>query len=171
MPHRLLHFIFFQVAWFAIVLIGRTDYAVLSLLVAIMMLLSSASLQKIGKTALGMCLLIVVCGLSVDSMLIAFDIMLPRPQSVLLLDLIPVWLIALWLIFAPQYFWSLDWIRLQVFPLALLGGVGGMSAYYAASKMQVVDFASPLYFSLGIIFLSWAMQFALFHSISRKIAH
>ncbi len=74
----------------------------------------------------------------------------------------PVWLFALWLIFA-WYAYFLYPILSQ-YPLTLvsmLGGVGGVLSYAAGESLGVVSFGASTFTMVGILFVEWTLIIAL----------
>ena len=68
----------------------------------------------------------------------------------------PLWMAALWLLFASLFNSSLSWLK--SYPLAaIFGAVGGPLTYYSGAKLGAIEIQGDPAASLGKIALAWAL--------------
>ena len=70
--------------------------------------------------------------------------------------LAPLWIVAMWPLFATTLNVSLRKLRAHPVPAALLGLIGGPAAYYAGARLGALDLASPGA-ALTAIAIGWAV--------------
>ena len=70
----------------------------------------------------------------------------------------PLWLLVLWFAFVLNFGHSLIFLRrLPLAWLALIGALGGCSAYLASWKLGAVEFPYDLWVTSGVLLAVWAM--------------
>jgi hypothetical protein len=95
-------------------------------------------------------------GFAFDSLLIACGVyeaerwLLPAPLAA-------VWLVALWVNFALVLNVALRWLQGRWALAAALGFVGGPAAYYSGQRLGAVRLAPPLWQSLVVLGIAWAV--------------
>ncbi len=67
------------------------------------------------------------------------------------------WMVALWVNFGTTLSTSLRWLEGRPLVAALLGAVGGPSAYAAGGGLGAVTLGEPGYLSLAMVGLAWAI--------------
>jgi len=70
---------------------------------------------------------------------------------------IPLWLVALWCVFTLMIPHSLYWLRKKPLLAFILGGIGGSSSYWLGHKLGAINLHDPLFTSVGIYFIQWAI--------------
>lgn len=70
-------------------------------------------------------------------------------------NIAPLWISALWLLFAYACATSLYWLEKYPWLAALFGAVGGPLTYYGSFKLDVGDPVKPLPVVLGILAVAW----------------
>ena len=74
----------------------------------------------------------------------------------------PAWIMALWVAFAMTFNHSLRWMRGRPRMAAVLGAVGGPSAYWGAERVfSAVTLPSPPWFTLAALAIGWALAVPL----------
>ena len=97
---------------------------------------------------------IILIGVAVDFLLTVFKL-IEFTQG----QLLPSWLMLLWVLFALTFSAGYRWLnKLPVIVSAILGGIFGPLAYWAASKLSSVEILSPVLFtSISAVF--WGLLF------------
>lgn len=87
---------------------------------------------------------------------------------------IPLWLISVWLLFVSTFSSSLLWLkRVNIFFLALLGGLGGAFSYCAGEKLNAIFYhysGLPQFIFHGLNwFLLFPFLFTLYHRVRSRL--
>lgn len=109
--------------------------------------------------------LITLLGVTCDSLLAYWGIYGPVWQA----QGIPLWLIALWLVFATLFPVSLAWLENRLFLGAILGAIGGPSSYWLGSQLGQITVFSwlDLLILTGVWLLLTPMLLGLTHWVQR----
>lgn len=82
----------------------------------------------------------------------------------------PLWLTSLWVVFVCYYGDIFDYMyKIKPYFLILMGGVGGVAAFYGGAKISPLEPLSNQYFIA--IFISWAIFFPGSILISKKLSN
>lgn len=166
--HRnLLNFIVFQVAWLGCVMGGARGLdAYVALAVAAAVTLHLAFAPRPAPEAL---LVAIVAGIGLvwDSLVIAMGLMVYRP-GLLPPGLAPLWIVAMWALFATTLNLSLGWLKGRPWLAALLGAVGGPMAYLAGQRLGAVDLPQPM-LALVVQGLGWSLLMPLLAWLATRL--
>lgn len=162
-----LNIVLFQAGWFACVL-GAAHGRPLAGAAAALAIASGWILRapRPGRE-LALVLAASLAGLALDSLLaqsgwVAFESALPAA------GLAPVWMLALWALFAVTLNVSLRWLRHRLLLAGALGALGGPAAYYAGGKLGALSFAdAPA--ALVLIALGWAFATPALLALARRL--
>lgn len=80
----------------------------------------------------------------------------------------PVWMVALWALFATTLNVSLRWLREWPALGVLFGALGGPAAYYAGERLGALQFADPLP-GLAAVAAGWALATPLLVALARRL--
>ncbi|CAH0526484.1 DUF2878 domain-containing protein [Vibrio hippocampi] len=136
----------FQVFWFLAVL-GQASLAWLSVVLAVVTVLVTCQRFQLRVSLLAAIALMgmVIDGLNHQFGLLIFD-----------LPFIPIWLGALWVMFA---WYALYLCRvISQYPIvivAVAGGIGGSLSYIAGYKLSAVEFGVTMTTAAAILFVEW----------------
>ncbi|MDG2036369.1 MAG: DUF2878 domain-containing protein [Pseudomonadales bacterium] len=98
---------------------------------------------------------VLLLGILIDSLLIALDVLVSVDGSLLP----PLWLSALWLLFASTLNHCFSWLQGRWFLAVLLGATAGPFSYWAGTNLSDVSLGLPLTHSLLAIALCWSVVF------------
>ncbi|MFC5077237.1 hypothetical protein VTH8203_00706 [Vibrio thalassae] len=138
----------FQVVWLLSV-VGQTRFQWLALILSIVTILVSHRILGLRLKSL---VLLVILGIAIDSLntfanLLVFDT-----------DVLPVWLVALWLIFSWYAFYLKTFlIPYPILLVSVVGGLGGAMSYLAGFKLGAVSTQYPMLVTLGVLFIEWVL--------------
>lgn len=108
---------------------------------------------------------IVVIGCAIDSFLAFSGVLNLGDQRAV----IPLWLVAIWIMFAPCFFLSLRFLHKQPFVAGAFGAVGGAFAYFGGATIRPdISLGEPLLQSILILALVWAAFIPLIFSYIEK---
>jgi hypothetical protein len=141
MPMMIQNFVLFQIGWFCCVLSGANQFhpltGVIIVSIIVMMHLQRAN-NSISEIML--ILFAMIIGTLWDSSLMRAGLFQFSTTS-LISGLAPLWLIAMWALFATTLNVSLKWLKGRYWLAAILGATGGPLAYYAGHQLGAVAFS------------------------------
>lgn len=162
-----LSFLAFQGAWFACVMSAArgqpgAGVAAVLLVCAVQLALSPARREDLvlAGTAL-------VLGLFWDTAMLRGGVVeyaSPGPVP----GWAPVWILALWLLFATLLRGPLQWLHGRWLLSALLGGVGGALSYLGAVRLGAGHIAN-LWQAMGVLGLGWGVMTPLLIELARRL--
>lgn len=162
------NFAAFQIGWFACVVGGANHWPWAGSAVALVII---AIHLVVVRNRGGEILLIVIAGTLgalCDSLLVAAYIT-QFPSGIIASNTAPVWIIALWMLFATTLNHSLRWLQGRYLIATLFGLVGGPAAYYAGHRLGGVEFTDPI-IALTALALIWATVTPLLLRLSTWIS-
>jgi hypothetical protein len=149
----------FQAGWFALVLgaahgYGAWGVAFAALLVARHVVHAARPLDELA--------LIVIAGAlgGLFECVLAYSGLVGYGAAGNALALIPLWMVALWMLFATTANLSLRWLRQRTALAVLLGAAGGPLAYWGGVKLGALQLTDPV-ISLAAIGAGWAILLPL----------
>ena len=150
----LANFVLFQVGWFACVLGGAHDWPWLGTGIALAIVAWHVGCAQRPRNEMILVLAAAGIGAVADSALVAFA-WVRYSSGTLVAGTAPVWLVAMWMLFATTLNVSLRWLRR--FPLAAiaLGAIGGPLAYWGGARLGAMEFAAPVAATVALAF-GWA---------------
>ncbi len=162
----LLYFVVGQAGWFACVLGAAHgwQWAGVALTLALVALHVLTSRRPIEELKLIAC--VVVIGGVWDSGMVFFGL-LAYPGSSAILSLVPVWILALWALFAAQFNTTYQWLKTRLLAAAVLGAVAGPLSFRAGAALGAVRFVKPLPAAVTIA-AGWACILPLIVLLSRR---
>jgi hypothetical protein len=69
----------------------------------------------------------------------------------------PLWITALWALFAISIHTSMSWLRGNIFLEMVFGAFGGPASYLVAVKMGAADFGVPVWIAVIILAATWSL--------------
>jgi len=164
---KLLNFGAFQLAWFACVFAaaqGRALVATLAVAVAVGVHLWIA--PRRGPEAM-LILVVTSIGLFWDSLVVSLG--LASYASGNFADgVAPVWIIAMWALFATSLNLSMGWLKGRPWLAVLFGAVGGPLAYWAGERLGGVQMPDPV-LALGAQAIGWAAILPLLTLLATRL--
>jgi hypothetical protein len=76
--------------------------------------------------------------------------------SIWSLDLLPIWMITLWLLFATTLNVSLKWLQGRYLIAAVFGFIGGPLAYWGGAKLGAINWLQHFELLLALA-IGWAL--------------
>ncbi len=155
---NIVNYILFQAGWFACVLGGNT-MAIYSTMVILTVHLIWIGNWKKEKEILAVTLLL---GSTIDSFLGNLQILQFSEDS----RLLPAWMACLWCLFGTTLRHSFLWAINNKRSGALIGMLFGPLSYLAASKLTDISLAHPLWQSVAILSILWALIIPVLQAFS-----
>ena len=161
-----INFVLFQLGWFACVLgaaHGRPWVGVLSVVCIAAWHLSRARLPRRELLLLA---LAAACGLLFDSALSLLGLA-HFTSGVVVAGFAPLWMIALWVLFATTLNVTLRWLHGRSARAAARGCVGGALAYYSGVRLGAMSL-TPLATALAVVAVGWSLLTPLLLVAARR---
>jgi hypothetical protein len=166
--HRnLLNFVVFQLAWFACVLGGARGYELAGTLVVAAAVALHVALATRAALAATLVVAVATVGLLWDSLLVTLGLMV-YPSGSLAPGLAPLWIVAMWALFATTLNLSLGWLQGRPVLAALLGAVGGPLAYLAGQRLGAIELPEPA-LALLVQGLGWSLLMPLLAWLATRL--
>lgn len=167
---KVVNFVLFQLGWFACVLGAAWGYPwagpVFALVFVVVHLLLAArpgtELRMIGAVALLGCL--------IDSgQTLVGALVFPTTEGGPRVGVLPLWMVALWVMFAGTMNCSLQWMQRRFLLALVLGAVSGPLCFLAGQRLGALQFDPDLWFSLVSIGLCWGLLLPVVFWLARWI--
>ena len=154
--NRLLNFAMFYLGWFACVLCaGRGQLWLGPAMVGVLLLVHLSVAANRAQEA-RLILAIGLLGFSIDTLQASAGLYAFTHTSIVPW-LCPLWMVALWMIFATTLNSSMAWLAGRYRVAAALGALCGPVSYVAGARLGAIELSSNALVSLGGIALVWAL--------------
>ena len=150
---KLINFVLFQFGWFVSVWGAAQQKLPLSMTGVALILLVHIMQASQKKEATILLFIIMLLGSIFDQLLLITNLVTYENQFVD--TLVPVWIIAMWGLFATTLNLSLSWLKSNRVLAVLFGFIGGPAAYFAAEQLNAVQLTN--HFSIYALALGWAI--------------
>ena len=151
----------FQVGWFVAVL-GNNMWAMAS--AALVLLLHWLLLSRRWQEWL-LIAGVVALGYGIDSLMVVGGLFIVPGGGYLA----PLWLLAIWMMFATTLCHAFAWLRQRLLVAALLGAIAPPFSYWAGEQLAPLDFSDPLLTLLAVSAI-WVILLPLF-SLGARYVH
>ncbi len=153
---KLLNVGLFQAGWFACVLAGAHNIPLAAVVaafvvVAVNLCWSSTDRMSDARLIVG----VTVIGFCVDTAHLNLGTFALNVESQFA-HLCPLWLVALWAIFATTLRASLSWLAGRYWLAAALGAIGGTLSYLAGARLGAVAMHANHAFAVSALAIGWA---------------
>lgn len=156
----------FQIGWFACVLGAANGWAWAGIMVAAVVVGLHLDYAQRPRVEGRLLLVTVALGFAWDSIAAASGLISFTGGS-LVQWLAPLWMAALWLVFATTLNVSLRWLRGRALIAALLGLIGGPLAYYGGAQLGALHFPD-LAAGLAAQAIGWALLMPLLMRLAAR---
>jgi len=164
---KLLNFGSFQLAWFACVLAAAEGRALLATLAVAAAVAAHLWLAPRRAPEAMLVLVVTSIGLFWDSLVVSLGLV--RYSSGNFADgVAPVWIIAMWALFATTLNLSLGWMKGRPWLAAVAGAVGGPLAFFSAYRLGSVELVEPV-LALVAQGLGWSAIMPLLVALAARL--
>lgn len=154
MNSNLQNLLVYQFGWLFTALLVQAGHPRWALGV-LMVLFAFHAVTLASRRELRMCAAVALLGYSIDSLFTYYQQIVFVPKA----ELAPLWLLALWLLFASTFEHCLRFMFTRVWLAALLGAAFGPLTYYLAGRQfSLLYFGAPFYMSFGLYTLAWGLM-------------
>jgi hypothetical protein len=165
---KLINFLLFQLGWFACVLGGAygQPWAGTGIALTIVVLHLARLPQPKGEALL----LLAAAGIGLvwDSLLVTLG-WLDYPSGILVPHTAPMWIVAMWMLFATTLNSSMGWMKAYKKLSVLLGALFGPLAYYAGARLGGVILVEPVA-AMAALAVGWAALMPLLLMLTERLA-
>lgn len=108
-------------------------------------------------------LLLTVCGCALDIVWVLTGLMTFNSEA-----LLPLWMVALWLMFSTAWTWLSSISTLSWNKLVLLATLGGPIAYVIGEHLGAITFLMPTWQVFSLMVVGWLILMLFFHLLMRR---
>lgn len=157
--HLVINFLAFQLGWLACVISAARQLPIVGIVVALLVI--AWYLYRADQTSRALTLLITVTfiGSLWDSLLTAMGVLV-FDTGMVLPYLAPLWIVAMWALFATTLNLSLRWLYGRPLVAMVLGALGGPLAYRAGAELGAVNLPHE-WLAMLILAAGWALLMPL----------
>ncbi len=161
-----IYFVMGQAGWFACVIGAEKGVAWIG--VAFVIILITVHLQRVAQPVNEAKLItsVVVIGGIWESVVVYFGL-LAYPTSTEIHGLAPVWLLALWGLFAAQVNTTYTWLKPRIALASLLGAIAGPLSFHGGAALGALQFAKPWPATVTLA-CGWAVLLPVVIVLSRR---
>jgi Protein of unknown function (DUF2878) len=160
----LINFVAFQTAWFAVVLGAAHDFLWRGMLVAIAVVLLHLWMSRQPLRELQLVILAILLGTMWDSVVAANHI-IHYPSGQFSPYIAPVWIMAMWALFATTLNVSLLFLRGRPLLAAAFGGIGAPLSFLAGMRLQALQFPDTT-LAMTVLAIGWALIMPVLMALS-----
>jgi hypothetical protein len=162
------NFIGFQIGWFACVVGAAQGYPLVA--VAVTSIIVILHLLRDNNLYSELCLIIsaVFIGIIWESLLLASGWLAYASSGSA--NIAPIWLVAMWALFATTINHSMAWLKNRYFLALLLGAVFGPLAFIAGENLGAVVFLDRT-MALTLLAVGWAVLMPLLLWLAQQFKH
>lgn len=166
---KIWNFVLFQIGWFACILGAAHQQLGLALIISFICIAIYLWLHSNARSEYELFIKVLIYGFIVDTALVQLGWIhfeLPVPFAIFS----PVWMWALWLLFATTLKESMAWMQGKNALSAVLGAIAGPLCYEAGVRLGAAHWLSPetQVFALIYLALVWAIAMPLFLHFAKK---
>ena len=164
----IINFLLFQLGWFACVLGGAYDQALLGSMIALTIIAYHCYQARDAIQEGRLLLLALIIGLIFESIITSQG--LARYSNGQVFDFMaPLWMILMWPLFATTLNLSMRWMKgLAPVIVAIVGALFAPLAYYAGNRLGAVSY-DDITISLVVIAMAWAVLLPALVIVSLKL--
>ena len=156
--------VLFQIGWFSCVLSAGAHQPWIGLFVTMGVVLTHVLRAPVPTMELKLVFVALAIGLVFDSILV-WQGWLTYSSGILLPNIAPYWIVAMWGLFATLLNVSLRWMRGHWLTAVLLGALGGPAAYYGGLRLGALEFGN-MPAGLTALAIGWAVLTPLLLALS-----
>ncbi len=161
-----LYFVVGQAGWFACVLGAAHGIPWVGVMLAIVLVTMHVSRVARPLEEVKLVASVVVIGGLWDSALVSFGL-LAYPSGQVLPGMAPLWILALWALFAAQFNTTYAWLKTRMAMAALLGAIAGPLSFRAGAALGAVRFERPWPAAIALA-IGWGLLLPAINMLSRR---
>ncbi len=167
---KIWNFVLFQIGWFACILGAAHQQLGLAIAISLLCIAIYLWLHQNARSEHELLLKVFIYGLIADTILVQLG-WIRFKSDFPFAAISPVWMWALWLIFATTLKESMGWLQGKNALAAALGAVAGPMCYEAGVRLGAASWPNPEVQVFALIYLAivWAIAMPVFLYFAKKI--
>ncbi len=166
-PHHLLiNFIAFETGWFAVVLGAAHGFIWAGVSVAVLVVMLHLLLVQGPRHEITLLLVVTLLGTTWDSLLCAQGV-IRYSSGQLLLWVAPVWIMAVWALFATTLNVALRFLHGRYWLAALFGAIGAPLSFLAGMRLHALQLPD-VWFAVAVLAAGWAILMPVLMYLSQR---
>lgn len=166
---KLFNYFSYYVGWLACVYsaahgISWAGVGVVAVLVLVHFVLTHTLREEIT-----MIVVIGILGTLVDSFQAASGLLTYEGRYATVPWLGPIWITAIWVLFASTINWSFEWLKGRTRLTVALGAIGGPLSYVAGERIGAVHFQHNFITTMLVLAVIWSLVVPLFFGIAHRM--
>jgi hypothetical protein len=157
----------FYVGWFVAVWAAAKNWPVEATLASVAVVAIHMLVSQNRRHDWAVIVLAALAGIVVETIMVRSGLAIYKAAGPLD-SFAPAWLVGMWMAFATMFNVSLNWMKHRLWLAVLFAAIGGPLSYYFGMKMGGMTMAEPLWATLGIIAVLWAVAFPLLLIYARQ---
>jgi Protein of unknown function (DUF2878) len=162
--HLMINFVAFQIGWFAAVLGAAHNHVSAGVGVATLVVLLHLLMSHHMLRELKLVISVMVLGAVWDSALVMSNV-IHYPTGQMLPTLAPIWIVAVWALFATTLNVSLVFLRGRPWLAMLFGAIGAPLSFLGGVRLQALQFPD-VQLALIVLAIGWAAMMPLLIHLS-----
>ncbi len=167
MKKILVNIVLFQVGWLCCVLAAANSMPLAGTAAAMLVVSWHLASSYDPRKELTLLLVAALIGTVWESILVSAG-WLMYPSGTFVQGVAPVWIIAMWMLFATTLNISLRWLKYRPGLAAVLGAIAGPATFYTGYQLGGVDIPD-LPVAMLVLAAGWALLMPLLMSLSNRI--
>jgi hypothetical protein len=167
MKKIILNVALFQLGWLCCVLAAANHMPLVGTAAAMLVVLWHLASVHDPRKELTLLLIAALIGTTWESLLVSAG-WLQYPSGTFSQGIAPIWIIAMWMLFATTLNVSLRWLKNRLALAALLGAVAGPAAFFTGYKLGGVDMPDIMTAMLALA-VGWSVLMPLLMMLSNRI--
>lgn len=121
------------------------------------------------REEIAMIVVVGVLGTLVDSAQAASGLLVYQGRYAALPWLGPIWITAIWVLFASTINWSFEWLKGRTWLAAALGAIGGPLSYVAGERIGAVRFQRDYLVTVLALAVIWSLVLPAFFGLAHRM--
>ena len=160
-----IYFVLGQAGWFACVLGAAHRVAYLGIALVVVLIALHLLQAARPRTEAKLVVIVVLLGGTWETIQVHLGFLAYDPAGPA--GVAPLWLFALWGLFAAQLNTTYGWLKPRLWAAALLGAVAGPLSFRAGAALGALQFLQPIP-AFATLVISWAILLPLVIALSRR---
>lgn len=169
MAVKVFNYLSYYVGWLACVYGAAYGLSAIGVAVAALLVLIHFVLTHTLREEIMMIVLIGLLGTCVDSFQAASGLLVYHAGYAKLPWLAPIWITAIWVLFASTINWSFHWLKGRTWLAAVLGAIGGPLSYTAGERIGAVRFQPNYLLTVFALALIWSFVLPVFFALAQRM--
>lgn len=169
MAVKVFNYLAYYVGWLACVYGAAFNMSAFGVAVVALLVLIHFVLTHTLREEIMMIVAIGVLGTLVDSLQAVSGLIIYHGGYAKAPWLGPIWITAIWILFASTINWSFEWLKGRTWLSVVLGAIGGPLSYAAGERIGAVRFLHNYVLTMLALAVIWSLVLPLFFAIAHRM--